>query len=221
MSGVVLRFIDKATAMDAVADACQRGECQPQDAMILWSILTGIDRETGECTRHYETIGARCGMSRSAAGRSIKRLVDAGIIERKARAARNRGQIATAFTVAGRPARGTPPSRIRDAHKGISQGLLYPMEGRPIAGKASMGAPPGPEPDWNELADWLAEAGQYRKQWGTGAEELAVEDLQRWRGDKGDRAILRAINTARDRGLFGPNLIDFLEKTYPGRRTAA
>ncbi|MHA1537412.1 MAG: winged helix-turn-helix transcriptional regulator [Alphaproteobacteria bacterium] len=212
--------------IEAALRACQAGDCQPQDVAVVAYIVSAIDRSTGECARHYATIADGCGMSRSAVGRSIKRLVDAGVIERARRFARNKAQIATAFTIGGpildaiaqrtsRPPRaigGTPPSHQRDA-KLSSRDSLYP-DGRGPAKVARQGEE---EADWRVHADWLVGAGQYAKRWGYGAEALARDDLDRWRREKGDKAILKAIARAGCSGLHGERLWDFLENTWPMR----
>ena len=211
-------------AIEATLAACQAGDCQPQDVAVVAYIVSAIDRSTGVCARHYATIADGCGMSRSAVGRSIKRLVDAGVVERAARFARNRAQIATAFKIAStitkaiatrnpRPASGTPPSHQRDT-KLSSRCSQYP-DGRRPSKVARQGEG---EADWRMHADWLAEAGQYARLWGYGAEALARDDLDRWRREKGDRAMLKAIATAKALGLHGERLHDFLENTWPMRK---
>jgi len=202
--------------------ACQSGACQPQDVAVVAYIMSAIDRRTGECVRHYQTIADGCGMGRGSVGRSIKRLVDAGIIERSARFARNRAQIATAFTIGTkitddiarrpRPVSGTPPSHERDT-KWLSHRSLNPVG----SGPAKVARQREVEADWGAHADWLTMAGQYAKRWGYGADGLAQTDIDRWRREKGEQAILKAINTARATGLHGERLCDFLENTWPMR----
>ena len=89
-----VRLLAKMTAIQEARKTCtetvlreqangeltEEPKCLPQDVAVVAYIVDTIDRATGECIRHYATIGKGCGMSRSAVGRSIKRLVDAGII---------------------------------------------------------------------------------------------------------------------------------------------
>ncbi len=220
---VVVPLVPKMQAIEAALKACERGDCQPQDVAVAAYLVSNIDRATGECARHYETIATGCGMSRSAAGRSIKRLVDAGVIERAPRFARNRGQIATAFKIgahilegilersSGRP---RPTGRTRPSHKRDTNGSSSRISQFPIG---VPGQPAKPESaDWEHTAEWLYKAGQYRKH-GFGADSLARDDLDRWRKEKGDVAMLKAIATAQAKRLYGDLLLDFLENTWPAK----
>ena len=245
----VVRLVPKMAAIEAAVEASARGDCQPQDVAVAAYLVSNIDRATGECARHYETIAKGCGMSRSAAGRSIKRLVDAGVIERAARFARNRGQIATAFKIGtdifddiarrsnrpSRPAGGTPPSHERDTNS-PSRHLQYPDGERDqyqFAGKSKKPSHPPDddgqlkdrlrqigvewsERDWGDDKEWLAENGPYAS-YGYGHEQLAIDDLERWRCEKGDHAIGKAIDFAREKHMYGEVLIDYLEKTWPAK----
>lgn len=240
----VVRLVPKMRAIEAALAACERGYlfedsetgeskrryCKPQDVAVVAYLMSNMDRATGACTRHYETIANGCGMSRSAVGRSLKRLQEAKVIERRARFARNRAQIATAFEIGEpvttdiarrnlappRPTCGTPPSHQRDGN-GPSPDLLNPVGG-PANRRQCNKAQAPPALDWDEAAGWLAQAGRYREQYGFGAERCAVDDLDQWRAEKGDAAMAKAIITAREKCLHGERLIDFLEKTYPRQR---
>ncbi len=50
------------------------------------------------------------------------------------------------------------------------------------------------------------------------AYRLASDDLDRWRTEKGDRAVADALKRAKDIPLYGDNLIDFIASTYPAKR---
>lgn len=230
---VVIRLLQKAWAMDHAMKLCAAGDLVPADMAVLWFICTNMDNESGQAVRLYSTIAAGCGMSRSAVGRSLKRLKDAGVVEVTPRKARHCGQVASAFRLSaeavaakarpadagaetdpGVPHVGRPPSPERDGHISTSHLLSFP-NGRPRQSACK------PEVDWMETQDWLAEAGKYHERWGYGSRDLAVSDLDRWRSQKGDARILKAIETARAKGLYGAVLIDFLEKTWLRRSAAA
>lgn len=232
MSGAVIRLLPKMAAIEATLKACSETvqrekpdgsfkdepKCKPQDVAVVAHVVSSIDRATGYCTQHYQTIADGCGMSRSAAGRSIKRLVDAGIIERAPRHARNGAQISTAFTISRHPKQGTPPSQERHAYFGSSHDSLNP--GRPSKNRdraTKPERPQGSEFDWSEAREWLRKTVNYPELFGDGAGYMASDDLVRWRGKCGDRAVIKAIENARANGLKGGRLLDFMENTWPSR----
>lgn len=234
MSGAVIRLVPKMAAIEATLAACRSGDCQPQDVAVVAYIVSSIDRDTGDCTRHYATIGEACGMSRSAAGRSIKRLVDAGIIERAPRQARNGAQICTAFTIARRPTSGTPSSHQRDSYKDSSRFLQYPVVGQEekrSSGVTKKAKRPSPATDWGAWQDWLADQVNYPKHWSDGRRSDARGDLEQLReamrkamGDdeaKGDVEALQALETAKRHGWYGPKLRTILLEWTPAKRRVA
>jgi len=235
MSAAVIRLVPKMRAIEATLEACRNGDCQPQDVAVVAYICSSIDRATGDCTRHYATIGEKCGMSRSAAGRSIKRLVDAGIIERAPQQARNGGQISTAFTIAPRPTSGTPPSHQRDAHKDSSRSLQFP-DGGPSENDRVEGKPERPPAaarlskrefthdlpaDWGDVEEWLWQQVGYGKLYSDASRSDAAIELRHLRQNIGDQALASAIARAKTLRLYGRPLLDFLENTRPSRRGAA
>jgi DNA-binding transcriptional ArsR family regulator len=224
---IVVRLLHKAVVMDAALRLVAAGDLQPQDMAVLWYIASSLDRQTGEAIRRYQTIADGCGMSRATAVRAMARLKDAGVIEIKARYFRNqRGKMATAYRLGALP----PPRRATAADEAqigaqVNRGSVHECTGNgashdfhiPVGGpsqRASNSTEPDDGVDWGEIESWLSDAGQYVKRWGFGAEGLAKEDLDRWRREKGERAITRAIANARAKRLYGEVLIDFLEKTY-------
>ncbi len=75
----------------------------------------------------------------------------------------------------------------------------------------------GNSDEWDEAVEWVTKNGDYRE-YGSGYEGLAVDDMGRWRQEKGETAVLSAVRRARENNLFGPNLTDFLKKTRPQKR---
>lgn len=221
-----------------------------RSAMIVVQYLAEItDRKTGLATVELNTIADRTGYSRGEAGKAIKELVDAGLVERVPRR-KGKRCLATAFRLVDpsserrRPGRreATTPSPTGDTSRAFVKshpnilnpgGLAPPRENHrremPVDSVPSAEPPPAHQEDeaavtakenWTEHAEWLAREGRYRR-YGPGPGEayrLARDDLDRWRGDKGDQAILEAIRRAKALGLSGDNLIDFLASTHPAKR---
>ena len=72
------------------------------------------------------------------------------------------------------------------------------------------------ELDRDDWAEWLAREGRYRR-FGPGPGEaygLALDDLDRWRRDKGDGPILQALKRAKREKLYGDSLTDFMQNTW-------
>ena len=96
------------------------------------------------------------------------------------------------------------------------------LEGKTKANNAEPAKPNSPpelqHPDeWEAEVEWVAQHGNYRE-YGCGYEGLAVDDMERWRQEKGETAVLSAVRRAREKNLFGPNLTDFLKHTFPQKR---
>ena len=226
------------------------GKLRPQDMAVLWYIVSNLDRQTGEAIRRYQTIADGCGMSRATAVRAIARLKAAGVIEIRERYfSDRRGKVATAYRLgADHPGRTSTPARADiDARQGgqndrpeaqvgsgVNRGSVHECTGNSLSHDFHI---PVEIPDqrtndatgtagdpvtWSETAAWLHRVGCYEQQWGYGSDALAEADLDRWRREKGDRAVLRAVENAQELGLYRNCLIDYLEKTYPaGRRAMA
>ena len=239
---IVVRLLHKAVAMDAALRWVEVGELQPQDMAVLWYIASSLDRQTGEAIRRYQTIAEGCGMSRARAVRAMARLKAAGVIEIRERYFRNRrGKVATAYRRGAAPPPGvqttTPRGAIHDtsgAQVGsqVNRGSVHECTGNspshdfhnPVGGPDQLAndasGTAGDPVTWSDIAAWLHRAGCYAQQWGHGSEDLAKQDLDRWRREKGDRAVLRAVELAQEIGLPRNPLLDFLENTYPGGRRA-
>jgi DNA-binding transcriptional MocR family regulator len=207
--------------MDRALRLVAGGDLKPQDMAVLWCLASAIDRQTGECVRRYGTIAEACGVSRATIVRAIARLKAADVIEIRERYfGTRRGKVATAFRLGGlSQAQASSQLNRGSVHQctGNSPSRVFHIpDGGPGQQNWSQAV------DWSELETWLAKAGRYAARWGYGAEGLAAEDLQRLRQEKGDTRLLRAIEIAKAKGLFGEVLCDFLENTWgaPGRRTA-
>ena len=241
---VVIRLLQKALAMDHALKLCVAGELKPDDMAVLWFIATNMDNQTGETVRIYGTFAARCGMSRSSIGRSLKRLKDAGVIEVTPRYARHSGRVCSAFRFSKEAVKA---KALPEAGSGKARGpSAEAASGKGSINVQNMGHPPSqerdasystsrlhsfpngrpgqsackPEADWTAIEDWLVEAGRYR-QWGYGSRSCAVDDLERWRRENGDGRILSAINKAKEKCLYGAVRIDFLNNTWSGRSKGA
>ena len=241
---VVVRLLHKAVAMDAALRLVEAGDLQPQDMAVLWYIASNLDRQTGEAIRRYQTIAKGCGMSRATAVRAMARLKAAGMIEIRERYFQGRrGKVATAYRLGAVPTSGVQSTTSRGAIHGpseasvgspVNRGSVHECTGNgpshdfhnPVGGpdqhandaKGTAGDPV----TWSDIASWLHRAGWYGKQWGHGSEALAEQDLDRWRREKGDRAVWRAVEKAQELGLYRNCLLDFMENTYPaGRRATA
>ncbi len=241
---IVVRLLHKAVAMDAALRLVEAGDLQPQDMAVLWYIASNLDRQTGEAIRRYQTIADGCGMSRATAVRAMARLKAASMIEIRERYFQGqRGKVATAYRLGAVPTSGVQSTTSRGAIRGpseasvgsqVNRGSVHGCTGNgpthnfhiPVGGPdqhANDANGRASDPDtWSDVASWLHRAGCYRKQFGHGSEALAEQDLDRWRREKGDRAILRAVEKAQELGLYGNCLLDFMENTYPaGRRATA
>jgi DNA-binding transcriptional ArsR family regulator len=240
---VVVRLVHKAVAMDAALRLVEAGELQPQDMAVLWYIASSLDRQTGEAIRRYQTIAEGCGMSRASAVRAMARLKAAGVIEIRERYFQGRrGKVATAYRLGAVPSPGVQSTTSRGAihdtsgaqvGSQVNRGSVHGCTGNspshdfhnPVGGPDQHAndaeGTAGDPVTWSDTVAWLHRAGCYAQQWGSGSEALAEEDLDRWRRQKGDRAILRAVEKAQELGLYRNCLLDFMENTYPARRRGA
>ncbi len=220
--------------MDRAMDFVQAGEIKQQDVAIFWYICTSLDGETGEAIRRYETIAEACGLSRRTAIRAIDRLKAVGLVVSRARSyKKTRGDLANAYSLGieafpSRSGSQMSPGECHERHSISSQNLHIPNGNQHANPKSeepsSTGhAIPGPtnqvpDVDWEELASWLAKFARFEERYGFGAAGLARDDLERLRDTKGDKALLRAIEIAKAKKLYGEPLEDFLRKTWPTRR---
>jgi hypothetical protein len=72
--------------------------------------------------------------------------------------------------------------------------------------------------DWRATSRWLARMGGYEERFGFGSDNLASDDLARWRRENGDAAMLRAVERAKQLSLYGEPLRDYLANTLPTSR---
>lgn len=177
-------------------------------------------------------------MGRSTVIDALRRLSDAGVITIEARHARNGAKIANdyrlgdcAFERNSCVQKGDPP--VQDSNTHSSQRHLIPIgnqlrkasnrygsakdsPGEDRADQAAkLSGESAPRADWDDLATWLYRQGKYTEQWGFGARALAVDDLERLRREKSHGPLLRAIEIAKSKRLYGEVLISFLENPTP------
>ena len=87
------------------------GRLRGGDLAILWYLLSSLDAQTGEAVRRYETIAARCGVSRGQATKGVSRLKRHGLIYAWPRYREGRrDKFSTAFSVSEEPKGGRRPS---------------------------------------------------------------------------------------------------------------
>ena len=242
--------VNKLRVLEQVRRLICEGEL-PRCAMFVVQYLAEItDRDTAAAVVELNTIAKRIGTSRATVVRTLKKLIDAGLIERKARR-KGKQCFASEYRLADvgsqvnlpqvthdptpvhrcttfpRALRKPPPNLV------LPDGLV-PASGDPAqprspseAARHKRGPPPGfqnergietVETDWTEWAEWLATQGRYRRFAPGGGEayKAALDDLDRWRRDKGDQAVLRALDDAKGLKLYASPLIDYLRNTYPG-----
>ncbi len=239
--GVVVHVIHKLRAIQQAQRLCKTKECRPCDVAVLAYLTDSMDNKTGIARRCVRQIAQQCGMGRSTVIDALGRLTDAGVITIEARHARNGAQIASdyrlgdcAFESNSSVQKGDPP--VQDSNTHSSQRHLIPIgnqlrkasnrygsakdsPGEDRADQAAkLSGESAPRADWDDLATWLYRQGKYTEQWGFGARALAVDDLERLRREKGHGPLLRAIEIAKSKRLFGEALISFLENTYATRR---
>ena len=115
----VVPLQDKAAVMDRAlllvaqnrTSSRSTGRLRGGDLAILWYLLSSLDAQTGEAVRRYETIAARCGISRGQACKAVTRLKVYGLIEAQPRYREGRrDKFSTAFTVSQEPEGGRRPS---------------------------------------------------------------------------------------------------------------
>ncbi len=232
---VVVRLTDKARTMDHALDLASQKKLMPQDLATLWFICTHTDNQSGECIRRYEAIAAGCGVSRSTAVRSVARLKRNGILEIRERFYKEtKGKTATAFKLS---AVEETQVTVPNTNRGSTQRrtiLDSPLHHIPDGGdqlsrrqrvsrtqRANSNADAGEEGSeeyWADVAEWLGEQGRYNQRFGYDGASGAIDDLELLRATKGDEAIMQAVRIAREMGLYGENLSDFLENTWPKAR---
>lgn len=211
--------------MDRAVELRQEKEINDGDMTVLWYLLSSIDRRSGEACRRTATIADRTGRSERAVRYSLARLEACGLVEREAQFGyRTRGQRANVYTLrdsddgaeSGQLSAGAP---AQDCRLGAEAGCrpLSRCSSSPILKPSDAGAresaPPEPEAesDLSELADKLARSGDYRSQYGFGFEGLAYDDLTQLRNLGGFGGVLRCLQEARQRGLYGAVLREHVE----------
>lgn len=217
--------VAKLRVLEHVCTLIGDGELQHVDMTVAAYIAKITDKATGWACVEYATIGERIGRHRTTAIRSIKRLMEAGVIERQARRAGKRC-FASLYRLVD-PVGETTPEK-RDTPRCTD--APTPVHGCTTSRGFTNNLPPnGPAPErgrddkkwsctfWVEQAEWLATHGKYAR-WGPGPGEaymLAKDDLDRWRERCGDRAVVRAIERAKGgnggQGWFGEFLIERLD----------
>lgn len=222
----------KLVAMQRARELVGDGKLIPRDMVVFEYIAEIIDKKTGFAVVGRSTIADRVGCSYATVKRSLRRLIDAGVLELEPRykewRSGHRERLATAYRLADLGSRTTPPGVTDDPTWGherppYARGFNLPSShcsardghgpGHDHA-RQNEGAEANKE-TWSKEAAWLAREGQY-KRWDEGpgmAYQLAKEDLDRLRARQGNRAILKAIGNAKRGHLYGDNLIDFLEDT--------
>jgi len=212
-------LLEKAHILDQALALVKTKEIRPKDIAVLWYIATSLDSTTGEAVRRYATIADRCGMSRTAAVESIARLKACQLVKNQPRYFKNGpGKLATAFRLAGEFEEQSNPDTDRGSSrwkpgKVVSQ--FHPIHNGNEAHQKRPCSEPIPSRDWSTELAWLHKKGRYKELWGFGSEDLARNDLDRLRREKGDNAVADAIARAKELNLYSKSLIDFLNNTWP------
>ena len=220
---VVVRLLQKMQTIEHALQCCELGQCKPADVAVVAYLASHMDNETGECVRKYQTIAKGCGMGRSALIHSLKRLEDAKVIRRQERYGGRIGRRAYGYHLGELPDQapqtGTHASEIRTSEvRNPNLQVVSSQHSLDSPGDQSSSQ----NVDWDKHADWLAEVGQYGKRYGFGGEAGAAEDLATWCEDVGEQRLLAAIARAREKGLYGATLEDFLANTWgKGQRRRA
>ena len=203
------------------------GELKHIDMNVVQYLAEITDKSTGAARVELATIAERIGRSRPTAVRAVRRLIDAGVIERQSQR-KGKRCYASIYNLAvssgdsplakyDNPRFTDEPTPVHQCTtsrafiKNLTPNGFAPYRG-PFAEIASER-----DRDWNDRIEWLATHGKYRR-WGPGSGEaymLAMKDLDRWRDRSGDGAVVAAIERAKigngGTGWFGNYLIERLE----------
>jgi predicted transcriptional regulator len=220
--------VQKLRAFEHLRALICEGELQHIDMNVVQYLAEITDKKTGAACVEYATIAERIGRSRATVIRSVRRLIDFGVIEREAQR-RGKRCYASIYRPVD-PSNEIPPDkcetpRFTDEPTPVHQcttsrafdKYLFPNGSYPYRGRiAQIGR--WSARDWDDCAEWLALHGKYRR-WGPGPGEafsLAMQDLDRWRDRSGDGAVIAAIERAKigngGTGWFGDYLITRLEE---------
>jgi predicted transcriptional regulator len=219
--------VAKLEVFEHVRSLIRDGELKHIDMNVVQYLAEITDKETGTALVEVARIAERVSRSRPTAVRSLRRLIDAGVIEREARR-RGKRCFASIYRLADpsglkgfnndTPRLTDEPSPVHGCttlhafDKNPSPNCNAPYRGR-IAEISLWTAR-----EWDDCAEWLAKEGKLAR-WGPRPGEawlLATKYLDRWRDQSGDSRVVAAIERAKmgngGSGWFGNFLIEKLEK---------
>lgn len=223
-------LLDKWRCLATAMAPIRMGALKASDFLVLFYILDSIDRRDGDAQRLHRTIAFETGLSRETVKRAIRRLVEAEILvvepqflrgskERRA----NRYRIAPDL-LPKRPPRRTSGPRGRVTEGPVSSHYKnIPSSDspghKPAARLDGLGDPAEPtdaEPsgthdDLEEVKRYLHLRGQYDERHGSFSYRLASDDIEELRASVGRAGVMRCIEEAKRRGLFGRMLEEHVQ----------
>lgn len=242
--------VHKLRVMEECRRRVQAREMRRTAIAVLGYIAECVDKETGLATLRLRTIAEATTYSRGEVGKAVEELVTAGLLKR---ISNRRGHecLPASFRLVDPVASGRQPRRPQATTSSPAGDISRTLNNLSPHGSNPHGLNPGLAPlaveqrqdrpsalqddieeqvstvNWDAEAEWLARTGDYRR-WsgpvGGSAYEMASEDLDKWRAQIGDLAMLEAVRKAKAQrgglGLYGDNLIDFLDPSKPRRSRA-
>ena len=194
-------------------------ELVPSCCGVAWQLLEHYNAKTGECYPSVDLLAEETGLARSTVFVAVRLLLERGWFRYHPGGGRKRSnQYEPAFERVRQSGRFTAPkgSDTTEQNSPISPGKTVRATG-PETVKETVnqtmgnGIKSSQEINWGEQAWWLWEQGKYEKRHGYGSIGLAEQDLNERREKFGDRETLRRIEQARQRGLYGPVLEQFIQ----------
>ena len=194
-----MRLIDVQRHQQTCLALCARRGLRSSTYLVVSYLLDAADNGTWQAIRKIETIALKTGLSRSTVKSAIKQAERNGLLLRRARYSdQSRRQLASGYSFAflaendpDRSGLKAPANATRRASRNCDDDAY----------------------DWQSAEAWLSHAARAAyAPYGHGHDMMAADDIDKWRSTIGDRAVIKAIEDAKNRELHGELLLAWLDR---------